>query len=73
MDSVTVVSRQTVKLTPTIKKAAADWNERRLVSDRNGDYRQPRGPVAPYNDELRAVFPSVQDFALVALATRGQP
>jgi hypothetical protein len=47
--------------------AFAAWNANRLYIDNNGNYRLKRdghtnGPIAPWNKDIKRLFPDVTDF-----------
>lgn len=61
---------------PTIQRAFDDWNEHRAYLDNGGNYRvrpetatlthRPSGKIAPWNKEVKRLFPSCREFHAAA-------
>jgi len=66
--------------TPTVRQAFRDWNEQRAYIDSGGNYRvrpeaatpthRPKGKIAPWNREVKRLFPSSAEFHAAARAVR---
>ncbi len=56
---------------PSVQQAFRDWNERRAYVDNQRNYRVKRqgsssGPIAPWNKEVKRLFPSCAEFHAAA-------
>lgn len=63
---------------PAVQRAFRDWNENRAYLDNGGNYRvrpeaatpthRPKGKIAPWNKEVKRLFPSCAEFHAAAQA-----